>query len=454
MGMSYVILIPGILCAFAIIRGGTRHAFLTVLIPVIAFLPSGYTLRLQHLPPVSFQDVTLLALGIGMLLMDLPRWRFSQMDCWVLLFICTTAYSERLPWGTSGAFLTLITAICQCWVPYMAGKLLVESPGMRMRTMERIAAVMALACLVSIPQFFLRVNLYNRFWNHFFPSQWAGIAEQVRWGFGRVEGPYGMAESAGMVLTISLLLALWLRRWRSPQPEATGRLNRLLRHTKLLVFILAITLFMSQSRGPCIGAIIALSIASIGRARNPLRQAILVVGIGLLVAVPLYHFSKEYVNGPGAQSDPERQTAQYRSEMFDNYVPIARQGGAWGWGNLFPRVGGQDSIDNEYLLVWLIQGYVGLAALTLIIVDSTLTLVYVGIVARSAQTRHLAFSLLGIVAGIAVCIGTVALFCQAIELWFLVLGWAQATRPARIEPVQQKRQPLREGQESPMYFYT
>jgi len=317
-----------------------------------------------------------------------------------------------------------------------------------------VTVMMVIASLLSIPQFFLRVNLYNRFWNHFFPSQWGGIAEQVRWGFGRVEGPYGMAESAGMVLTVGLLLALWLRRWTSPQPEATGYMNRLLRHTKLLVFILAATLWMCQSRGPWIGAIIALSIASIGRARNPLRQAILVLGIGLLVSVPLYHFSKEYVNGPGAQSDSERQTAQYRSQMFDNYVPIAKQGGAWGWGNLFPIVGGQISIDNEYLLVWLVQGYVGLTAFVLVVVDSVLTLVYLGIAARSTPTRHLAFSLLGIVTGIAVCIGTVALFSQASELWFLVLGWAQAIRPARIESVQQERQPLREEQGTPMFLYT
>jgi hypothetical protein len=452
--MSYVILIPGILCALAILRGGTRHAFLTVLIPVMVFLPGGYTLRLPHLPPVSFQDVALLALGVGMLLMDIGRWKFSRMDCWVFLFICTTAYSERLPWGTAGAFLTLITSILESWVPYMAGKLLVESPGMRLRTTERVTVMMVIASLLSIPQFFLRVNLYNRFWNHFFPSQWGGIAEQVRWGFGRVEGPYGMAESAGMVLTIGLLLALWLQRWRSPQPEATGYLNRLLRHPKLLVFILAITLWMSQSRGPWIGAIIALSIASIGRAGNPLQRAVLVLGIGLLVAVPLYHFSKEYANGPGAQSDGERQTAQYRSQMFDNYVPIAKQGGAWGWGNLFPRVGGQDSIDNEYLLVWLIQGYVGLAALILVIVDSTLSLVYSAIVAGSTPNRHLVFTLMGIILGITVCIATVALFSQANELWFLVLGWAQAIRPARIEPVQPERQPLREEQGTPMFLYT
>ncbi len=67
------------------------------------------------------------------------------------------------------------------------------------------------------------------------------------------------------------------------------------------------------------------------------------------------------------------------------FRPDCGMGGAFGWGNSFPHVGGQDSIDNEYLLVWLLQGYVGLTALILIFVEGTASLVRAGIKARSIQ---------------------------------------------------------------------
>src|SRR5271170_1591007 len=140
----------------AILRAGTRCGFLWVYLPVLLFLPDMFSVRLPHLPPLTFEDTTLLSLGIGMVLMDLSRWRFSRMDCWVALFIGTTAYCERIPWGTNGAFMVLITTILECWVPYMAGKLLVERPGMRVETVRRIAVLMAVASVLAMPEFFLK----------------------------------------------------------------------------------------------------------------------------------------------------------------------------------------------------------------------------------------------------------------------------------------------------------
>jgi hypothetical protein len=184
--------------------------------------------------------------------------------------------------------------------------------------------------------------------------------------------------------------------------------------------------------------IVALCIASIGRAKRPLRRAILVFGLGLLVGVPLYTYGKSYVDSASnkrVEIGSQVQTAQYREQMMDAYIPIAELGGAWGWGNVYPVVKGQFSIDNEYLLVWLTQGYVGLAALVLIIVDASISFTQLGIKARTFPERYLSFSLLGILLGVAVCLGTVWLSAQSFMLFFLIVGWSQAIAPAK------KRQP-------------
>src|SRR5271170_3166068 len=132
----------------AILRAGTRCGFLWVYLPVLLFLPDDFGVRLPHLPPLSFEDTTLLSLGIGMVLMDLSRWRFSRMDCWVAWFICSSAYCERIPYGTNGAFMVLIATIIECGVPYMAGRLLVEQPRMRVETVRQIAVWLAVASVL------------------------------------------------------------------------------------------------------------------------------------------------------------------------------------------------------------------------------------------------------------------------------------------------------------------
>jgi multisubunit Na+/H+ antiporter MnhF subunit len=93
-------------------------------------------------------------------------------------------------------------------------------------------------------------------------------------------------------------------------------------------------------------------------------------------------------------------------------------------------VKGQFSIDNEYLLIWLTQGYVGLSALILIFLGSTISFARMGIQARTFQDRYLGFSLLGILLGVAMCLGTVWLSAQAFMLLFLIIGWSQAILPS------------------------
>jgi O-Antigen ligase len=320
--------------------------------------------------------------------------------------------------------MVLITTILECGVPYMAGKLLVERTEMRVETVRRIAVFMAVASVFAMPEFLLNWNLYVHFWGHFFPGQWANPA--TRGGFGRVGGPYAGGETAGMVLLMGLLLALWLQHCKTKNLGVIGYIDRLFKHTRIIIFVLITTLFMTQSRGPWIGAIIAVSIASIGRAKNSLRQAILVFGLGLVVGIPLFFMFKAYISEPTAAIGSPQQTAQYRRQMIDNYIPIAEWGGAFGWGNSYPHVGGQDSIDNEYLLVWLLQGYVGLTALLLISVEGTASLVRAGIKARSIRERHFAFTLLGALLGMAFCVYTVWLADQPYQMFFLIIGWSQA----------------------------
>ena len=127
-----------------------------------------------------------------------------------------------------------------------------------------------------------------------------------------------------------------------------------------------------------------------------------------------------------------QQNAQYRQQLLDNYLPVAKAGGAWGWGQDFPRAPGQGSIDNEYLFVALTQGWVGLLAFALICGESLYYFLYGAFFNPTRRDRYFAYSLAGVMFGLIVTIFTVFLGNQPYELFFLLAGWSQAVRVKRV----------------------
>ncbi|WP_260705501.1 O-antigen ligase family protein [Edaphobacter flagellatus] len=436
--MPIITLIPGLICIIVMMRQKTQGAFLNVFLPALLLIPVDFYLRIPGLPPLNIVEATLVPLGIGMIFTDLPRWRFSRVDLWVLFFVFTTGYTEYRAGSTSASMLTYFVSITTGLFPYMAGRLLIEQTGLRTKTVKRIVELVFFAAIFSMYEYVRKSNPYQWFWGHFYPGQWAGWITQIRWGFGRVAGPYSQSELAGMVFFSALILAIWLQYRRYPG-QAPIR-PRPLKNPRLVVFVLALILGMTQARGPWLGAIVALAVASIGCARIPKRRAFILLVLGIVVGIPAYFAAKEYSSGKRVDYGSEKETAQYRAQLLDNYLPIAEAGGAWGWGALgFPRVNGQISIDNEYLFSYLAHGYLGVIALILAISDSILKLTWMGFKTRSPRERHFVFSLLGVIAGIAFTITTVFLGSQTYELLFLFLGWAQSVRPlSRVAVLQQK----------------
>ena len=305
----------------------------------------------------------------------------------------------------------------------------------RLRSLFRLTTLVAVGCVIGMYEYFLKNNPYRYFWSHFFPGQWMGPATQVRWGFGRMAGPYSQSELAGMIIMAALLMVGWLKNQRTPQNVSRMRIPGSMKHMPLIFGVLVVALFMTQARGPWIGTIVAFVMASIGRSKYPLRRTAVVLGLFLLVGAPVYVLGKDYLSGPRTNFGSERETAQYRAELIDNYIPIAKSGGAWGWGHPFPTVDGQSSIDNEFLVVWVIQGYVGLIVLLLLCVESILALFRLGLKAQPGPDRSFVFSMLGILCGLAFTLSTVFLGAQSYELFFLLLGWSQTIRLTPTEPL-------------------
>jgi hypothetical protein len=430
--MPIIILIPTAICIVALFRVSVQKAFLNLYIPIFMMFPTYYFWKVAALPPVDLSEAILLPLGIAIFIKESRRWRFAPMDVWVAIFIFTSYYADQLNGHSTASTFELFDSLCTVLVPYMAGKLLIEHNGMRSVVVKRMIFCLFLASIVSVYEYRMGQNPFSLVAARFFPDEHFPWKTQIRWGFGRVSGPFGQSELAGMMLFFGLVMTLWLGYNHLWEPKFRKAQWLPFKKSTVIAITIGIVLLMTQARGPWIGALAAIPIALIGRSRRVLRTAILV---GLFLAIggsAAYVGLKAYANADGPTTSSEQENAQYRTQLLDHYIPVAEQGGAWGWGQDFPRIAGQGSIDNEYLFVALRQGWVGLLAFSMIALEALYYMLYGAILNPTQRDRYFSYSLLGIFVGLLITIFTVFLGNQPFELFFLLAGWSQAARVKRV----------------------
>jgi hypothetical protein len=357
------------------------------------------------------------------------------MDLLLAVFIFSSCYADYLADRHTAFIFNLFSTLVTALIPYMIGKLLIEQHRARIATVKRIVLLLAINCVISAYEYKMGQNPFSLVFRRFFPGETFAWKTQIRWGFGRVAGPFGQSELAGIILIFGLVLALWAGYYHVWEPRFRHFRRWPLSKSTTYVSLIALTLLMTQARGPWIGAIVAVPIAFIGRSRRVLRTAIITVLCLALGGALIYVGLNRYTSGP--TTSEEQETAQYRQQLLTNYIPIAKEGGAWGWGHIFPRAAGQGSIDNEFLFVALVQGWVGLLAFCLIAVESMVHMAASAILAQEKSDRYFAWSMLGIFLGLLVTSFTVFLGLQTFQLFFLLAGWSQAlpTRPKVVKQI-------------------
>ncbi len=429
---NFIILVPALVTVLALFRTSLTKIFFNIYLPVFLLLPLYFHIKLRGLPPIDFSEAVAIPLGCAMIYRLWPTFKLSLSDFAIALFIASAGAVHLLGHDISHGIFNMFYRVFEALVPYLIGKLLIEHFDIRVQTVRRIVVLIAAGCFVSVLEYFIGVNPFATLFQPFFPGQKLIWETQFRWGFGRVAGPYGQSELAGIMLLTGIILTVWVS-LAHPWKETLGNLVKV---RTLLLGILAVTLLSTQARGPWLGCILALPIALLGRTRNLLRNASILVAICLVAGLALYVKGKAYTSTN--PSSGEQQTAQYRADLIDFYVPIAQQGGAWGWGEAFPVVHTSTSVDNEYLFLWLVQGWVGMVSFIVIAGDAVYRLVLAILRSTGRRDRFFALTLLGCFLGILLTVGTVFLFGQPFQLFFLLAGWAQSVKTTRLH--QQQRQ--------------
>lgn len=455
--MAVIILVPALACWAVLAMSSARKALLWVYLPALLLLPQYYVLRLPHLPPIGFADAAILPLGIALMFKGARHWRWSWMDLWVLLFaVCAGlsealstelangdwtkllspnfAASQRLGTNIADGGLMFVAGVLTMVLPYMAGKLLiVQEENVSKQLVARIVALLGVVAALSVYDFLTGRSLWQKLATPFLGANQNEVwLPQMRWGFGRIAGPYGHAILAGMIFLIGLVYCLWLR--SADRNWGSRRLIHGLPFTLRGLALAAIVagLLMTQSRGPWIGVGLALIFVLLTR-YLPVAKAVIVFAIfcAVFVAGALY-FTSQYTEKAMSQASTEEQrNAIYRRQLLTNYTPLAMERKAFGWGiTTLPAVNGQVSIDNQYLMLAVTEGFTGLVVFLAIVTGSAAKLLRMISQSTPSEHRMLALAHLAVLIGLVTTLATVYMGEQVVMLFFLLTGWVQAMQPA------------------------
>jgi hypothetical protein len=431
MQLNLMVLIFTIL-TFVQLRRSEEAAMLNVLLPALLLVPAIYYLRIPHLPPVSCYDAALLPLGVVVLFRHSHKWRLQRADLWVVGYALASFYTDYKNLDLKTAIYNLIDpGLAGGVLVYFIGKLMIEQEDSRERVARRVVSLLAVVGLLSVSEFVAKHNLFVALTHRFF-GQIDYWGDQYRYGFLRVKGPFMGAEEAGIVFLIGFFLSLWLRHAAQHQAVAEPRYLGVRRSTLCMAGIL-LGLAMTLSRGPLLGVAAGYLIARVGllkKKRLAIVFALLLIGAGAVIA---HERAKAYArldSEPASADGPKdeaKESATYRTRLYEVYEPIAIEGGLFGWSaTAFPRDHSFWSIDNEYLLVWVAQGLVGLTLFVLILAEGGVTLVRCILRARQSSDICFYYCLAGTLVGLSIVLTTVFLTGQGYILFFLCSGWIQS----------------------------
>lgn len=418
--MNVVALIPGIIAFWYGMKHSAAEAFLKVYLPTMLLIPDYFRFVAPGAPDPTFSSAGILGVTFAALARGEFRARFSALDGLVLGYVVCVFFSEYNAMGYSAAQNLAFDVGCRAFLPYWAAKNFLELPGFRRRAVFIMVACFLVVSVVGLYEFRFIVAPFKMPFQPFFPGVGLGWVTNIRWGFGRVAGPYGHAILNGIMMGGGVILAVWLVRTRFWKERL---------HQAGVLGTLAVGLVISLSRGPWIGTFFGLTTSFLAAHKKRTALVKVVLPLAIIIGVPTFAAFKAYVSvGREGATNATQETAAYRFELMEKYWSIALEHMWFGWGlNTWPKVPGMPSIDNHYLLLLMRHGlttvfcFLGVMLWTAVRLGWRLS----KLPPESDETLFHA-TLLGIIAHIGFTLTTVYLGLQTVQLLFITAAWAEA----------------------------
>ena len=432
--MQFLFLLPCFFSLYFIVRGQADKAFLNVYLPCLILLPTFYNVRLPHLPPISPASSALIPIGLSLLFLPKIKWQFRRLDLWVVLFMVSIGLSETLrEYNPKDGMVLWMQDFIEMFLAYIVGRQIIE-PNLRIDTIKRIIFLVLCQAPIALYEWRFGQNPYMKYGPIFFGLYNIGWIVQLRGGTARISTSFAHPILAGMLIVVFIALNYYLYQIYKLDKRRLGPRMSWLQQRKIPLLWLPVMLYMTGSRMPMACGVMCFLLLQIPSFKTLKKGAIVILLAICIGGGIVYSAFEAYTNvKEGQETDEAKSSAIYRQQLLVNYAPILEEGGWLGWGvESFPRVPGQSSIDNDYLILELAQGKFGKYSFLLLAFESVFTLAMYARRFQSRESMYLVFSLMGALIGIFVALGTVALFEQVIQVLFLLLGWSQSVQDTQV----------------------
>jgi hypothetical protein len=428
--MSFLLLIPGCISLYFVLRGRVETAFLSVYLPSLLLLAQDYSVRLPHLPPFSAAEYTLIPIGVVALIRHLKGGSFRLMDVLILLFWVSYLITEILHepvmndglLSAAGMFVSQVLA-------YVAGRQLIE-PDLRFKTVRRFVLFILLIFPIGVYEWRFGQSFYGNIGQRFLGIEGGeyGSGIQLRGGRGRLAASFSGGEFAGIAIGVTFALNAWLA-FLNRTGIDLGRWLAKLEKYYIPPLVMAVAIYLTQSRGSMISLGAALTILQIPKFKKIKLATVVVAVLFILGGLGAKQYFTHYLDVDPSLMTEQQSSAAYRQFMNLAYQAVADMGGWFGWASTAPVIEGHKSIDNHFLLTHLIQGELGYILLILIAAESIRTAIANAWSFQALEDRVFACSMIAVFTIFWITYYTIFMGAQMPQFTFLMLGWGQSLVP-------------------------
>jgi len=421
--------------------GFPEKAFFNIYLPVLILIPQVFTTNILA-PNLSSAQMTIIPIFLVFIFSRLQRWKFSLNDLLVTGYAGACIYSE---YRSGEKYLFLVAQfLCSVIAPYFLAKTLITSSQLDVRFAQRLVFLVFVDVLIASFEFRFQFNPLITLPAHYFNVQREWYTS-YRYGLPRIAEAFAHPILFAIGISIAFLLNYWLVKNKFWSKNFKHLPSLFLSKGMIIAFVLIIGLILTFSRGPLLSCIFGTLVIGAGFSKHRLRSLALRALIAVIFAVMIYYSFHQYLQmGQKMASDTE-QTAIYRINLWNEYLKLIWMQPIWGWGQqvwlreeIFLVEKHTFSVDNAYLYLTLLHGFVSTALFTAVGFWAMLRLAFYGIFQplKNVQLSSLMFALLAVILTILLSLTTVYMGLQIEPLFFIAIGWAEGVMLANPNKLQ------------------
>ena len=429
--LSFIIYLAGI-WTYRVAQGqSVQKAFIYAYMPILLLLPDYFQAVTPGIPDPTFSQASSVALFAVFIMKGSPGYRFSYTDVVVGVYALSVSISQYLALGYSDAQNLMFNELTSVLFPYIFAKSLVEPFNLRYDFVKSVVLCLCVVFVCNLYENKMGINLWQLLLARFFPGQGSGWITTFRFGLARASGPYGHCLVDGVIMAVGYRFQRWLQ-WSEAWPVKIKQLAWVPWFSPTQVFTLMMLggVLSTLGKGQWLAGIIGAALVIIGRFKNRGLAMTVVLIVMIAVGIPALGAFLNYASvGRANALDANQETACYRYELIEIYMGIAAEHLWFGWGLMhFPDVPGAESIDNNFLLVYLNHGIIAVSVILGIIFVMMVRLIRHGMAQPFAEPRgsSLAFTLAAIYLMYFIATATVAMMLQSCTMFFIITGLSDA----------------------------